>query len=320
MTIGHGDGVSAASPLVSLVMPAWNPQREWLREAVASALGQRGCAIELVVVDDGCETPVADLLDGIADDRMRILRVPHGRVSRARNAGIEAARGDYVRFIDCDDVIAADSTAHLLALAGSDDRVVTYGATVVCDASLRPLATIRSRIEGRAAEDCLLNRFDTTIHSLLFPRPVVEEVGPWEPSIVVSQDWDYALRAFERADVRGDERVATYYRIHPRMNSRNVAEGIRGYQLVVERYFDRNPELRGGSLHRRAEALFHLFAAVQLATKLRRYRAAFGHVRHAFALDPVASLSALPRHSAMPFLPAVSRARRLLPARWRRPT
>ncbi len=305
-------------PLVSLVMAAWNPEPRWLREAVASALGQRGCHVELIVVDDGSDAPVEELLTGVKDERLRLLRVRHGRVARARNAGIEVARGDWFRFIDCDDVILEDSTAHLLSLAGQDDRVVTYGATVVCDENLRPLSTIATDAQGRVAEACLLNRFATTVHSLLYPRSVVEEIGPWEPSIVVSQDWDYALRAFERVPVRGDRRVATHYRLHERMNSRNVPEGIRGYRLVVDRYFDRHPEERGSRLQRRAEALYHLFAAVQLATSLYRYRAAFAELRRALARDPLTTLAALPRHGAMPLLPAGGRRSRLLPRRWRR--
>jgi glycosyltransferase involved in cell wall biosynthesis len=301
-----------SSALVSLVMPVWNPRAEWLRAAVDSALAQSGCTVELIVVDDGCDPPVSRLLEDVEDERLRLIRVPHGRVSRARNAGIAEARGDYLRFVDCDDVIVSDSTAHLLSLAGESDGVVTYGATVICDEHLRPVSTIATPLEGRVAEDCLLNRFDTTIHSLLFPRRVVDAIGPWEPSIHVSQDWDYALRAFEYAQVRGDDRVATYYRTHPGMNSRDVARGIEGYRLVVERYFERNPEQRESALRRRAEMRFHLFAAVQLATKLRRYREAAQHLRRAFALDPAGMIKTLPRHAAMPLLPAVGRGRRLL--------
>ena len=306
------------APLVSLVMPAWNPHPAWLREAVDSALGQTDCEIELIVVDDGSDTPVAELLEGLEDDRLQVLRVPHGRVARARNAGVEAASGSWFRYIDCDDVIVADSTAHLLSVAAGDQGVIAYGATLVCDEQLRPQSTISTRIQGRVAEACLLNRFATTIHSLLYPRAVVEDIGPWEPSIVVSQDWDYALRAFERADVRGDQRVATHYRMHPRMNSLNVPEGIRGYRLVVDRYFERHPEQRGRRLHRRADALYHLFAAVQLATNLRRYRAALAHLGRAVRRDPATTLAALPRHGAMPLMPAGGRLRRLLAPRSRR--
>jgi glycosyltransferase involved in cell wall biosynthesis len=299
-------------------MPVWKPQAAWLREAITSALGQVDCSIELVVIDDGCEPSVAELLDRIDDPRMRVLRVPHGGASLARNAGIEAARGDYIRFVDSDDVLVADSTAHLLTLTGGNDRIITYGATLVCDVGLQPMSTIETGTQGRVAEDCLLNRFATTIHSLLFPRSVVDENGPWESSLVVSEDWDYALRAFERADVRGDRRVATHYRMHSQMNSRNVPEGIRGYRLVVERYFDRHPEQRGGRLQRRAEALYHLFAAVQLATNLGRYRAGLGHLGRAFARDPLTTLAALPRHGAMPLMPAGKRFLGLVPGRWRR--
>ncbi len=317
MTLERESRTETPRPLVSLVMPAWNPNPVWLREAVRSALGQVGCEIELIVVDDGSDTPVEEILDEIDDDRMKLLRVPHGRASRARNAGIEAASGEYFRFIDCDDVVLVDSTAHLLAVAGDDD-VVAYGATLACDEELRPLALIATSLQGRAAESCLLNRFATTIHSLLFPRRVVEEIGPWEPSIVVSEDWDYALRAFERIPVRGDRRIATHYRTHSTMQSRNVEEGIRGYRMVVDRYFERHPEERGARLHRRAVALFHLFAAVQLATTLRSYRASLRHFRRALALDPVAALTALLRDGAMPLMPAARRVRRLVPRRWLR--
>ena len=56
-------------------------------------LRQRGCAIELIVVDDGSDTPVAELLADVADERLRLLRVPHGRVSRARGTRRSRSRG-----------------------------------------------------------------------------------------------------------------------------------------------------------------------------------------------------------------------------------
>lgn len=291
-------GTPEPSPEVTLVMPVWSPERAWLREAVASALGQEACELELVLVDDGCNPPVADLLDGLEDRRMRILRMPHGGASRARNAGLAHARGQFVRFVDADDVLVRDSTAHLLGIARSCDRVIAYGATAVCSADLRQLATITTAVQGHVAVACLLNRFATTIHSLLFPRSLLEEVGQWEPSLVVSEDWDYALRAFEKAEVRGDGRIATLYRTHERMSSKNVLEGIRGYRLVVERYFQRHPDERGGRLERRALAGYHVFAAVQYATRLRDRRKALGHLARAFARDPLATAGSLARATA----------------------
>jgi len=301
--------VTGPSPLVSLIMPVWSPRPEWLRAGVESVLAQTGCAVELIVVDDGCEPPVAEYLSDVEDERLRIVRVPHGRVSRARNAGIEVARGSWIRFVDYDDVIVVDSTSHLLALADGNDRVITYGATAVCDENLRPLSVVASDLQGRVAEACLLGRFETTIHSLLFSRAVVDDIGPWEPAIVVSQDWDYALRGFEVAEVRGDGRIATYYRTHSGMNSRDVNEGVNGYRMVVDRYFERHPDERGQTLERRARVGFHLFATMQSATRLRRPGAALRHLGRAFALDPVESLRALGRYGVMPLRPGGSRLR-----------
>ncbi|MGI8886660.1 MAG: glycosyltransferase [Gaiellaceae bacterium] len=315
MSLERKNTARRGAPLVSLVMPVWNPKPAWLRQSVLSALGQVGCEIELIVVDDGSDTAVEELLEGLDDDRMRLVRVPHGRVSSARNAGIEVARGEYFRFVDSDDVILPDSTSHLLAITHGKVRVIAYGATLACDEELRPLSLIGSTLQGNVAESCLLNRFDMTIHSLLFPRSVVEEIGPWEPSLVVSEDWDYSLRAFERAPVRGDRRIATHYRLHPDMSSRNPEEAIRGYRSVVDRYFERHPDQRSEPLHRRALALSHLFAASRLATVRREYRASFAHVRRAVALHPRTGLSALPRFAAMGLMLTARRSYRFLTRR-----
>src|SRR3954466_12015176 len=112
-------------------MRAWNMRPEWLREAVASALAQQGGEIELVVVDDGSDIPVATLLEDVRDERLRIVRIEHGGTSRASTAGVQASSGTRLRFVDADDTLPATSTAHLLGLA-ADDSFIAYGATELC--------------------------------------------------------------------------------------------------------------------------------------------------------------------------------------------
>jgi len=276
----------STSPLVSLIMPVWKPRADWLVEAVTSALNQRGCAIELVLVDDGSDQPVAELLASERDPRLTVIRTRHLGASHARNAGLATARGGYVRFIDCDDVITETSTAHLLALMGDDENVITYGSTLVCDQDLRPITKISTDVRGSAITACLLNRFSVTIHSLLFPRCIVDATGPWEDSLTVSEDWDFVLRSLDHAEVRGDSNVATHYRTHESMSSHDLAAGIDGYRRVVERYFERHLEKRGSKLHRQAEAEWHLFAAEQMIMRWDRYSEPISHLRLAFPLEP----------------------------------
>jgi GT2 family glycosyltransferase len=248
------------SPDVSVIMPAFRPRPEWLREAVRSALRERDCEVELIVVDDGSEEPVEALLGEVDDERLRCLRLEHGGAYAARNAGIEAATGRYLRFFDADDLAVAGSTAKLLASAEARPGAITHGATMVCDEALRPLREVGSRLEGAIAEDCLRGGFDVYVVSMLFPREVVEQAGPWDPAFPVSGDWDFVLRTLEHAPVRRLAEVVTLYRRHGASITRtaDVAAGTAAGRRVLERYFARHPERRGSELERQAYVRLHL--------------------------------------------------------------
>jgi glycosyltransferase involved in cell wall biosynthesis len=264
---------SPDSPVVTIVMSAWKPRHDWLLVAVRSVLAQRGCRFELLVIDDGSPQPVAKQLEEIDDPNLRIERVEHGGLSRARNAGAALARGDYLRFVDCDDFYPPDSTARLLYLTGGADDVVTYGATLMCDEELRPTWKMVSRVDGSFTVPSLLGRFHIRPHALLFPRRVVERTGEFDPSYRVTEDWDYILRASEHSLARGDTNVATWYRRHGSAMTADTAAGEEAARRVVTSYFERHPELHGSRLERLAEARLQATSA--------RVRATHGQPREA---------------------------------------
>lgn len=235
-------------------MAAWRPRRDWFEQAVAAALGQTDCDIELVIVDDGSPEPVAELLPSLEDGRLRVVRVPHGGEPAARNAGIAASRGRFLRFIDADDVIEASSTSRLLALVGGRADLIGYGATMFCDETLRPIWKMTCALEGDVVEDCLLGWFTVRPHALLFPRAIVEATGEWDSGFTVSHDWDFCLRAVERAPVRGTAAVVTRYRRHGEAATADAEAGVAGADRVLERYFERHPERIGTPFERRARA------------------------------------------------------------------
>jgi hypothetical protein len=246
-------------PLVSFVLCAYEPRVDWFRSAVANVLDQRDCELELIVVDDGSPTPVAELLEDVDDDRLRVVRVEHGGIAHARNAGIAVARGDFFRFVDGDDLLEPRSTARLAALA--NEGAIAYGQTVICDEAMRPLYVKTSRLQGDVAEACVSYRFDVKHMSMLFPREAVEAAGPWEASLRQCQDWDFVLRALEHAPARADDAVATFYRRHTSSMSANLQGALEHEQLVVDRYFARHPEQAGTALERNARAKLLLVRA-----------------------------------------------------------
>jgi glycosyltransferase involved in cell wall biosynthesis len=267
----------SGAPTVSLMMPAWCPNVAWLRDAVDSALRQQGCDIELIVVDDGNDEPISELLGDIDDPRLRHVRVP--------NAGQAAARGAFLRYIDADDLLEPGSTRRLLALLDGRTDHVAYGATMYCDERMRPLWRMTSRKQGALAEDTLLGRVTIRPHALLFPRAVVERTGEWDAELVVSQDWDFILRAFGHASVVGDQQTATLYRRHDSALTARIDAGMKDARRIVERYFERHPERRGTALERQARAMLDAKAARVYASR-GRWGAAVGPMARAALRDP----------------------------------
>jgi glycosyltransferase involved in cell wall biosynthesis len=274
-----------SDPLVSLVMPVWRPRREWLLEAVRSALAQRDCELELVVVDDGNSEPVDELLADVRDPALRLVRTPHGGPSEARNAGVEAARGRLIRFVDADDVYEPGSTSRLARLIGEDDSVIAYGRTVFCDAGLRPVWTMSCGLEGWVAADAVLGHLRVRIQSLIFPAEVVRAAGRWDPSFPVCHDLEFIARALEHASVRSDPSIATYYRKHGDSVTSGFERGDDDIRRVIEGYLERHPELRGTAFERRAHASRHAVAARARATR-GMAAPALGRLVQSLALDP----------------------------------
>ncbi|OFW15511.1 MAG: hypothetical protein A3F70_12580 [Acidobacteria bacterium RIFCSPLOWO2_12_FULL_67_14] len=245
-------------PLVTLIMPVWMPHHAWLRAAVRSALAQQRCRLELIVVDDGNPGDVTELLRDIRDTRMRVVRIEHAGPNAARNAGLAGAQGDWIRFIDADDIIVPDSTCHLGTFMNGDG-MVAYGATAVTDEELRVRRVISTTLSGHIAADCLLGRFHVRLPALLFPRAVVETAGPWDPAFRVSGDWDFVLRTVEHASVAGDDRVVCYYRRHSGSvtTTADISMGEIARARIINRYFERHPHEHGTALERRAWGALH---------------------------------------------------------------
>jgi GT2 family glycosyltransferase len=249
-------------PSVSLVMAAFDPKPQWLRDAVTSALGQADCNIELVVVDDGSPTAIVDILDDLQDPRLRVVRTNHGGVGHARNVGTAESRGRYLRFLDADDVFPPNSTAELLRVMAGRRDVIACGTSRVCRADLEPIFDWRVRPHPDALRALLLMRRSITPPSvMLVPRALVEAVGPWRSDLVVCEDLDYQVRLLEFGELACTRPVVVLYRQHPASASRDGTATWLNCAHIVHSYFERHPDQRATRLERQAHAALALLAA-----------------------------------------------------------
>lgn len=125
-------------PLISIICPIYNAEAE-LPRCVDSVLAQTHRNIELVLVNDGSTDRSGEICDEYAakDNRVRAIHKENGGASAARNAGLDAAHGDYIGFVDSDDWINSDMYERLLrAIAESGAQVAVCGYTEVSTGNL----------------------------------------------------------------------------------------------------------------------------------------------------------------------------------------
>ena len=103
---------------ISVIVPVYNVEA-YLPECIRSVLEQSMSDFEMILVDDGSTDGCPAICDAAAeqDDRVRVIHQKNGGLSRARNAGLDAARGEWIGFVDSDDCIHPDMYEKLLAAA-----------------------------------------------------------------------------------------------------------------------------------------------------------------------------------------------------------
>lgn len=112
---------------VSVILPAFNSQR-FLPQSIDSVLrSQESVDLELIIVNDGSSDATGAIAKAyaMADTRVKVITQSNAGLSAARNAGMEAAEGEYITFIDSDDILLPDSIGHMLALLDDDTDVVS---------------------------------------------------------------------------------------------------------------------------------------------------------------------------------------------------
>ena len=200
-------------PRFSVVMPVWN-RAAVVGGAIESVLAQTRRDYELLVIDDGSTDAIEDavrpFLQGPA---VRFLRLPHGGVSVARNAGIAAARGATIAYLDSDNRWHPAFLERMAAALDGSAARVAY-----CDFAVyrrHPLTRRVRRVRHRFSAfefSALLDDNSIDINTLVHDRSLIEETGGWDEQLERMNDWDFILRLTSHvAPLHVEETLVDYY-------------------------------------------------------------------------------------------------------------
>jgi len=186
--------------LITTIIPVFN-RPLLLAEAVNSVLGQTHRPIEIIIVDDGSTdtTPeVAEELRTAHPESIRVLRQANGGPGRARQSGLDVARGEFIQFLDSDDLLLPKKFEKQVELLNIHPEChVCYGISheqILSDGSqitttpLKGTGTPRDRLFPQ-----LLNERWWSTHTPLYKYSALANIGPWKPWIN-EEDWEYEAR------------------------------------------------------------------------------------------------------------------------------
>lgn len=226
------------TPLVSIVIPCHNASK-WLAATLDSAVGQTWPACEIIVVNDGSTDDSAAVAGLYATRGVILISQQKRGAAAARNAGLRAAKGEYIQFLDSDDLIAPEKIARQMsALATQTPTTIAAGpwatfTTQVQQASFRPQPAWSSRepIDWLICSWSGGGMFPPVVW--LTPRTVIDAAGMWNEELSLDDDGEYFCRVLLRASrVCFVPDAPSYYRSHtgPRLSS------IRGHRAALSSY------------------------------------------------------------------------------------
>ena len=195
--------LAVPGPRISIVVPAYNTPEKYLRELLDSVRGQFYPNWELCIADDASPQPhVRRMLEAaaLADPRIKpVFRPENGHISRATNSALDAVTGDYVAFLDHDDVLPLDALLHVAAAIGAQPDVgMLYTDEDKIDDTGRHFDP---QFKGAWSPEMAITH-NYTHHLTVMRRDLVEAAGRLRPDFTGAQDIDLILRVVEQLEGR----------------------------------------------------------------------------------------------------------------------
>jgi glycosyltransferase involved in cell wall biosynthesis len=296
---------SQPSPLVSIIIPTHVSQPPFLAETLASVIGQECADWEIIVVDDGSPDPDALCRLASIDPRIKVVRSTRGGVARARNLGFEHARGQFVAFLDHDDIWYPHHLSTALgALATNSAAVSSYSAfDVVRGANKEPVRTARQ--QGPVTRHTVLSGGNRpSITTMVIRRDAMAAVGGFNPAFDGADDLDLLYRLVDHGPYVRADVVTVAYRLHDGNWSTDGHAMSSGARRVVIANLDRLTAAGDAEAVADLKALQHkqrhylirgAFVDALAEVRARKFGPAATDVLWAIRLSPSASVSVLMR-------------------------
>ena len=251
-------------PQISVVMPAYNAEKT-IRQTIESVLNQTYHEFELIVINDGSTDSTLEVVASVEDKRIEVFSYPNSGLSAARNRGIAHACGEFIAFMDADDLWKANKLeAQLEALQANPEAALAYCWTDWIDTFGQPLNKgVYAKAEGDVFQRLLLNNFIANGSNPLVRKEAFEKVGLFAEELDCAEDWEMWLRLAQHYHfVVVREALVLHRRSHSSLSANLLALEATSRQ-VIERAYQRAPE---SLQHLKTQTLARLYKNLTVRT------------------------------------------------------
>lgn len=227
---------------VSVIIPVYNGEKTII-ETINSVIEQTYSNLELIIINDGSTDRTLELINEVKDSRLQVFSYPNGGLSMARNRGITHATGEYISFIDADDLWTSDKLElQIKAFKKSPKAGVAYSWTICVDNGGEHFHRgVKASFEGNVYKHLLVSNFIASGSNVLIRTEAVKSVGEFDITLKSCEDWDYWLRLAPNWNFVVVPKPQIIYRLSLSAMSTKVDIMEKYLLLVLERAFKSAP-------------------------------------------------------------------------------
>ena len=233
---------------VSVVIPAYNAA-ETIAQTIGSALAQTITDLEVIVVDDGSTDATPAVIKSISDSRLRLVERSNGGVAAARNTGIAAARGEWIAFLDADDIwLPTKLERQLVLMQEHPGCMASQGSAYFVDNDLQRLSLSRCLpVDSPLLAFLRFQNLPNAASSWIVKRELLDRIGGFNTALIILEDWEFSLRIARFGNPLCIAEPLTLYRVHPGNRSRDLDIHVKpGFIVLASLFSDPTlpPEIR----------------------------------------------------------------------------
>lgn len=230
----------STKPAVSIIMPAYNAEKT-IAESIQSVLNQTFRDWELIIINDGSSDSTSTIVIAYEDPRIILLEQQNSGVAEARNTGIQDAKGDWIAFLDSDDLWLNKKLEKFVAfiekypkkgLIYSNTRFFTEDPKIS-----KPYNQWKPFVENTDYETLLIYDYISTL-TVMVKREVFKAVGLFDANFFGTEDWDMWLRITEKYPIGFLTEELSLYREHAQGISKKFErQHIEEYKVIKKYLF-----------------------------------------------------------------------------------